>query len=492
MPAPTCARRRIDHAVFLTTRYRQQLIDGFDPVAAAGRAVATSGRAVLVAATTVSIAMLGLYASGISFIGKLGLAAVVAVAISAAGALTLLPALLGLVATHIDRVHLGRTVAEGGGADDGWRRWALAIEAHPWRFLAAGVCVLAVLAIPVLSMRLGHLSDGVDPRSYTDRRAYDLIASAFGPGTDGTLTIVVAAGGTASVPATLATSLQRTLEAVPDVASVSPLRASPDGAVLYATVVPKTGPQAAATDALSSRLEDTTLSKALAKSGTTAYVTGATASALQFRDEVAARLWIILAVVVSTAFLLLLLTFRSLFIPVKVALLNLCSIGAAYGIVVAVFQWGWGRSILGVGENVPIESYVPMMMFAIVFGLSMDYEVFLLSRVKESWNRDHDSAEAVAAGLSSTARVITCAALIMTSVFLAYVGSSNVVVKMLAVGLASSVLVDATVVRLVLVPATMSLLGDANWWLPALLDRRLAHIGAEGPALAPLPAAVEP
>ena len=481
----------IDYGLFLTTRHRQQLMEGADPPAAAARTVATSGRAVLIAATTVVIAMLGLYASGIGFIGKLGLAAGIAVAVSGLAAITLVPALLATAGRRIDRITVRTPVAESsattGQSGDGWDRYAERVGAHPWRYLLAGVGVLVVLALPVLSLRLGHVDAGADPHSYTDKRAYDAVGSAFGAGSNGPFTVVAElAPATSGTDATgLASTLTSALQATHGVASVTPATPSPDGALLVTTVVPRTGPQDGATDALLSTLRDTTLPQALGPHGAHGYVTGTTAAQLDFRDTVAARLPIIIAVVIAAAFLLLLICFRSPFLAVKAALLNLLSIGAAYGVVVAVFQWGWGRSLFGVDENVPIESYVPMMMFAIVFGLSMDYEVFLLSRVRETWLRTRDNHSSVATGLAATARVISCAALIMTSVFLAFLLSTNVTIKMLALGLGVSVLVDATIIRLLVVPATMFLLDRANWWIPAWLDRVLPHLDPEGDGPAP-------
>ena len=470
----------IDYALFLTTRFRQAILDGADPVAAAGRTVGTSGHAVLVAATTVSIALLGLYASGITFIGQLGLAAVFTVAVAACAAVTLVPAGLAIAGRGIDRFAVRRPVAEPGSGGGAWRRYSRLVARRPWWFLAGGVLILAVLAAPLLSIQLGHVDNGADPTSFTDKRAYDLVAQAFGPGANGPFTIVVDVRHATQPPAALATGVQRALAATPGVARVSPLRPSPNGAVLVGTLVPASSPQAAATGTLFHRLVDTTLPAALSGSGARGYVTGDTAALIEFRDTLVARLPIIVGVVVATAFLLVVLAFRSLLLAVKAAVLNLLSIGASVGFVVAVFQWGLGRGLLGLSENVPIESYLPMMMFAIVFGLSMDYEVFLLSRVREGWDATHDNTEAVARGLATTGRVISAAALIMASVFIAFVASSQVVIKMLAVGLAASVLIDATIVRLVLVPATMTLLGRANWWLPGWLDRLLPHVDVEG------------
>lgn len=470
----------IDYALFLATRFRQLIADGADPVLAAARTTGTSGHAVLIAAATVSVALLGLYASGVSFIGHLGLAAVFTVVVAAMGAVTLVPAVLGLLGRRIDRLHVRKPVAETGADDDSWHRYASLVERKPWWFVAGGVLVLAVLSIPMFSIRLGHIDDGASPTTYTSKRAYDLIANTYGPGANGPLTVVVDVQHAAKPTSQIASSLQHTLAKTPGVASMSALTLSPDKALLVGKLTPSTAPQAAQTDGLFNRLFTQTVPNALAGTGAQGYVTGTTASQLQFRDTVSARLPIIIAVVVATAFLLVLASFRGLLLALKAAILNLLSIGAAYGVVVAVFQWGWGRSLIGISENVPIESYVPMMMFAIVFGLSMDYEVFLLSRVKESYDHSGDNTHAVATGLASTARVITCAALIMISVFTAFVASTSVVIKMLAIGLAASVLIDASVVRLVLVPATMTLFSKGSWWMPRWLDRIIPRIEAEG------------
>ena len=467
----------IDYALFLTTRFRQDLMDGHDPVPAAGRTAATSGRAVLVAAITVAVAMLSLYACGLSLIGKLGLAATIAVVVTAAAALTLVPAALGLTGRRIDRFTLRRPVAETAGDHDGWYRYAARVARRPWRFLTAGTLLMAVCAVPLFSMRLGHVDDSADPAHSTTRTAYDLIADAdgpgFGPGANGPFTVVVdlrhATASTGRITDRVGTALARTH----GVARITPPAASPDGKLLVTTLTPADGPQTAATADLFTTVGDHTLPDSLRGTGAEGYLTGSAAGQLDFRDIVTARLPLIIGIVLVAAFLLLMTVFRSLLIPVKAVILNLFTTAASYGVLVAVFQWGWGGHLLGLSEPVPIESYVPMMMFAIVFGLSMDYEIFLLSRMAETWHRTADNTRSVGTGLATTGRVISSAACIMTAVFLSFTASPTVVVKMLALGLAVSVILDATVVRLVLVPSAMFLMGRANWWLPRWLDRAL-------------------
>ncbi|MFI1108557.1 MMPL family transporter [Streptomyces physcomitrii] len=507
----------IDYALFLLTRHRQHLMDGADPVTAAGRAVATSGRAVLVSGCTVIVALTGLAVSGVGFIAKLGVAAALTVVTAVAGALTLVPAVLGLAGRRLDRYRVRRPIAEvepgaAGGTEDGaagdrtedgaggrtgmasdrseggpaeghgtWHRYARRVERRPWWFLAAGAAVVVVLAVPVFSLRLGHIGDGADPTSFTDRRAYDLMSEAFGPGSNGPLTVVVDQSAVSSGDrSALASQAQQALTGVPGARSITKPQPAGDGDILLATAYSTASPQSATTTDLVNRLVDETLPQAVSGTPAQGYVTGTTAAQVDFRDVVAARLPLIVAVVVALAFLIILLVFRGPLVALKAAVLNIFSIAASYGVVVAVFQWGWGGGALGVSGKVPIESYVPMMMFAIVFGLSMDYEIFLLSRVHEAWRRTGEARASVAHALEITARVISCAALIMVSVFAAFLVSDSVVVKMLGLGLAVSVLIDATVVRLLLVPAVMTLLGRAAWWTPRWLDRVLPRLDTEG------------
>ncbi|MDD9380832.1 MMPL family transporter [Streptomyces sp. ZAF1911] len=484
----------IDYALFLTTRFRQDLLDGHDPVDAAARTAATSGRAVVVAAVTVAVAMLSLYTCGLTFIGRMGLAATLVVVVTGAAALTLVPAALGLVGRRIDRFALRRPVAETSGDHDGWHRYAALVARHPWKFLTAGTLLLALCAVPLFSLRLGHVDDGADRAGSTTRTAYDWIAEGegpgFGPGANGPFVLVADLHDVAVPADRIGAELTAALRDTAGIAGFTPLAPSPDGRLLVSTVTPATGPQSAGTGSLFTTLTGTTLPSALKGTGAEGYLTGSTAGQLDFRDTVKDRLPLIIAIVLAAALVLLTFVFRSVVVPLKAVALNLFTTAASYGVLVAVFQWGWGSGLIGVSEPVPIESFVPMMMFAIVFGLSMDYEIFLLSAIAGSWRRTGDNTLAVGTGLAATGRVISSAALIMTAVFLSFAASPTVVVKMLAVGLAVSVILDATVVRLVLVPSAMFLMGRANWWLPPFLDRILPRQhdeDAAGPGPSPEP-----
>jgi putative drug exporter of the RND superfamily len=362
-----------------------------------------------------------------------------------------------------------------------WYRWSHLIQAHPWRSILVGVAILGTLAAPVLGLRLGFSDEGNFPRESTTRQAYDLLAEGFGPGFNGPLVIAVALDSPEA--AASLTALTEAIAATDGVQSVSPPfpndPAAPAAALIQ--VIPTTSPQAEATVRLIENLRDNVVPQATAGSGATAYVTGFTAAGVDFTGFLAKRMVVFVGVVLALSFLLLMMVFRSLLVPLKAVVMNVLSIGAAYGVVVAVFQWGWMNGLTGI-EPAPIEPFIPMMMFAIVFGLSMDYEVFLLSRVKEEYDRTGDAVNSVADGLAATARVITAAAAIMVVVFGSFLLEESRIVKLFGLGLAIAVFLDATLVRMLLVPATMELLGAKNWWLPRWLDRILPQLHVEGPA----------
>ncbi len=483
----------IDYALFIVTRHRENLRQGMTVEEAAGRALASSGSAVLFAGVTVMIAICGLAIAGIPMVTVMGLMVAMTVAVMVALALTLLPALLGFAGHKIDRVRLPglRRVGQaavGSGGDERetfWHRWGRQVSAHPWRWFATGVLVLGVLTVPVFSMRLGMTDNGSSPESLTTRQAYDLLAEGFGPGFNGPLLLSVELDGT---PVQALAPLERAIADTPGVDSVAPIQANEDGTAAVLRVIPSTSPQDDATTQLVHHLRDDVIPSALGDTpGVQVHVGGQTALFIDMSDKVSSRLPWFLGAVILLSVLLLTMVFRSVAVPLKAAIMNLLSIGAAYGVIVAVFQWGWLKGAFGVEETVPIVSFMPMMLFAILFGLSMDYEVFLLSRVREEYLHRRDNDAAVVEGISATARVITSAALIMISVFAAFVLGDDPVIKMFGLGLATAVLIDATIVRLVLVPATMNLLGDRNWWLPRWLDRILPRLDVEGAAGLPEP-----
>jgi len=470
----------IDYALFIVTRHRENLRRGMTVEEAAGRAIATSGSAVLFAGATVVIAISGLAIAGIPAVTVMGLMAGLTVAVMVALALTLLPALLGFAGHRIDAIRLPGMRAGAGipGRESLWHRWGRQVAAHPWRYLVGGTLALLLLASPVLGMRLGMTDNGASSESMTTRRSYDLLADGFGPGFNGPLLLSVRLDG--ATTADLA-PLRAAVAADPGVAAVAPPQANADGTAAVLRVVPTTSPQDGRTSDLVHRLRDDVIPRAVATvPGAQVYVGGQTATFIDLSDHLADRLpWFVGAVILLSV-LLLTMVFRSIAVPIKAAVMNLLSIGAAYGIIVAIFQWGWLKGVVGLSETVPIVSFMPMMLFAILFGLSMDYEVFLLSRVREEYLARRDNDAAVIEGVSATARVITSAALIMISVFAAFVLGDDPVIKMFGLGLASAVLIDATVVRIILVPATMKLLGDWNWWLPGWLDRLLPRLDVDG------------
>ena len=466
----------IDYALFIVTRYRAALHRTGSPEAAVIEAMNSSGRAVVFAAFTVMISVLGMILMGLSFLHGLAVGTSLAVVIAMLAAITLLPALLGFVGFTVDRFTVHRTKASP--CETMWHRWARFVQRKPVGIMIGGFVLLVVVALPTFGLRLGAADASNDPKSSTTHQAYDLIAHGFGAGANGPMLVVMETktpDATAAIP-----GLASALRATPGVASVSDVRSNPTATASLMTLIPTTPPQAEATVRLVHHVRDDVVPRAVGRSGLVAHVGGQTAGMIDFADVISRRLPIFIGAVLALSFLLLMLVFRSILVPLKAVVMNLLSIGAAYGIVVAIFQWGWGDGLVGV-EKAPIEAWVPMMLFAIVFGLSMDYEVFLLSAIREHYDRTGDNATAVAEGLASTARVITAAALIMVFVFGSFVVSDLRALKLIGLGLAVAVAVDATIVRVVLVPATMELLGDANWWLPRWLSRVLPHLQIDEP-----------
>jgi RND superfamily putative drug exporter len=523
----------IDYALFIVTRYREGLRSGLPPEEATVVAADTAGRAVLFAGITVMISLLGMYMMGMAFVYGLAIAGSVAVGFMVLAALTLLPALLSLVRHRIDvttraalaALILFATLSLVGVVFFGtlsllpigllvaivvmaasfvikswrkpiahrepkpreeqlWFRWSRLVQRRPWTSFLLGLASLIALTLPLFGMRLALSDNGNRAEWQTARRAYDLLARGFGPGFSGPLTLVgeVPSGVDAATLEQTNASLTDAMRAEDGVAYVSePMMATPE-LVLW-KVVPDTAPQDEATSELVHHLRDQVIPASLEESSASDYhinVGGFTAIAVDLSDYFGQRVFVFIAAVLLLSFLLLMAVFRSLLVPLKAVLMNLLSIGAAYGVVVAVFQWGWLADVIGVGRAGPIEPFIPMMLFAIVFGLSMDYEVFLLSRVKEEFDRTGDNSSAVADGLTATARVITAAALIMVAVFGSFVAGDDRTVKLFGLGLAVAVFIDATLVRMVLVPATMELLGARNWWIPKWLDRVLPRIEVEG------------
>jgi RND superfamily putative drug exporter len=458
----------IDYVLLLVTRYREQLARGLDPAAAVVRTMDTAGRAVLVAGTTVVISLLGLAAMGLSYMTGAAVATMIAVSVVVLASLTLLPALLGMLGTRVDRLRLLRPRTRRSEQPAGWHRWALGVQRRPVAAVLAGTAVLALLTAPLLGLRFGFPDSGNDPAGSSAREAYDLTVEAFGAGAPGPLLLVTAQGAEALAPAVEAAA------ALPGVAQVGEPVVALDGRTALVTVVPTTSPQDPATERLVAELRDA--------GGNDVHVGGWTAMALDQTDDVAGRLPLLVAGVVGLSFLLLLAVFRSPAVAIKAAVLNLASIGAAYGVVALVLEGGWAGQLVGIDTATPLPAFVPVLMFAVLFGLSMDYEVFLMSGVREAWTRTRDARGAVVAGLAGTGRVITAAAAIMVVVFGAFVPSDQVFLKVIGIGLATAILVDATVVRMLLVPAVMQLLGERAWALPAWLDRRLPHLQVEGPA----------
>jgi RND superfamily putative drug exporter len=467
----------IDYALFIVTRYRENLEGGLDPERSVVRAINTAGRAVLFAGTTVVISILGLLLMQTSIYQGSAIGIAIGVLTTMAASVTLLPALLGFVGRNIDKLGVHRRKARTNPRESVWVRWSHVIQRRPWPALIIGLIILLVLAIPLFAMRFGLADAGNRPDSDTTRRAYDLVAEGFGPGFNGPLLLVAKTPDGEQDVAAL-TELSDRLNGTEGVAFATPPISSQDGSLAVMRVFPTSDPQSQSTADLVDHLRDDVVPSVIGDE-VDVKVGGLTASADDFAAYTAERIPIFMGAVLLLSFLLLMLVFRSLLVPLKAVIMNLLSIGAAFGVVVAVFQWGWGASLIGVDRATPIEAWAPVYIFAIVFGLSMDYEVFLLSRIKEEYDRTGHNATAVADGLALTARVITAAAAIMVCVFGSFVLGDEVSLKLLGLGLAVAVLIDATVVRLVLVPSTMELLGDWNWWLPKWLDRILPRVHVE-------------
>ena len=522
----------IDYALFIVTRFREQLHLGHSVEQSVVMAIDTSGRAVTFAGLTVVISLLGMLVMGVSFVSGLGIGAATVVMVTMVASLTLLPALLGFAGERIEVTRWRGLISAGLVAvgliglglnlnpllvgfplaiivmiagfafaplkkefarkapkplnQTSAYRWSRFVQGHPWPLAIGATAILFILTIPLFGIRLGFSDAGNLPVDNTGRKAYDLLSDGFGPGSNGKLLLVgeVPAGTDISNPRTLIEVSQQ-LEEVPGVQAVSPpipsnlQSPSESGAVLW-VVTPTTSPQDEATTNLVVDLRENLLPTVTAETGIDVLVTGQVGISVDFANYLSGRLFLFFAAVLSLSFLLLMVVFRSLLVPLKAVIMNLLSIGAAYGVIVAIFQWGWAKDLFGI-EPAPIEPFIPMMLFAIVFGLSMDYEVFLLSRIREEWLHTGDSHTSVANGLAATARVISAAAAIMVFVFGSFLLEDDRAIKLFGFGLAFAVLIDATLVRMLLVPASMELLGDKNWWFPAWLDRLLPSINVEGP-----------
>jgi putative drug exporter of the RND superfamily len=511
----------IDYALFIVTRYREALHDGMSVEDSIVEAIDTSGRAVLFAGITVVVALLGLLSIGLAFVSGFSVAMAIGVAVMMIASVTLLPALLAMVGHRIDNTsraavlslaiavfsamiaiftHTAAIVlagvivaiaaqilrffiaplraplphrAQNNHQHSVWWRWSRVIQRRPWTSLIGSVVLLGVMSAPMFSLRLGFSDNGNADKSTDVRRAYDLISEGFGPGFNGPLYISVG-GNTPSDPAAMK-QFAATISQAEGIAAAVPVPL-PSDEVGLVIAYPTTSPQDEATSDLVHRLR----SDVIPATNVDAKVGGFTAGGIDFSDYLSQRLPWLIGIVLVLSFILLMAVFRSILVPLKAVLMNLLSVGAAYGVVVAVFQWGWAGDFFGIGKPGPVEAWAPMFLFAIVFGLSMDYEVFLLSRMKEEYHRTGDNATAVADGVAATARVITAAALIMVCVFAAFVLAPDRQLKLFGMGMAVAVFIDATVVRMLLVPATMELLGDRNWWIPKWLDRVLPRIDVEG------------
>ena len=494
----------IDYALFIVTRHFRGLNSGLDLRESIARAVATSGGAVTFAGGTVTIALVSLAVAGIPLVTTMGLMAAIAVVVAVLAALTLLPAMLAITGPHINSLrvrgrHQDRRHAAAPPKQGLWARWADGVARHPVIAMLAALAILIPLAVPLLSLNLGQKDVAALSTSTTERRAYDLISQNFGPGVNGPLIIAVSLGSPAQPPAGSSSSsssssagsdpraddprlqtLQKDVSATSGVAAVSPVQIDKAGTTAYFNAIATTGPADQATANLVSTLRSSAIPTADKGTSMTAYVGGTTASNVDLASEISSKLVLQILVVIALSFALLLLAFRTVVIPVQAAVMNLLSIGAAYGVLTALFQWGWLHSLIGLDGAVPIVSYVPLFMFAVLFGLSMDYEVFLVSQIKEHVDEGQDYKSSVVSGLVTSAVVITAAASIMVFVFGSFVLNGDPTVKQFGIGLAVAVILDATVVRCLLVPARMIMMGKHAWYLPRWLGRILPRISIEG------------
>ncbi|MDU0256475.1 MMPL family transporter [Streptomyces sp. PU10] len=473
----------IDYALFIVTRHRRGLKRGLSVTDAAAEAVATTGRAVVFAGATVCIALLGMLILRLSFLNGVAVAASLTVILTVAASVTLLPALLSYIGPRALNRRERRRLAEHGPEPEVptglAARWSAFVERRPKLLGALALVVITVLALPTLGLRLGTSDQGNDPRGTTTRQAYDVLADGFGPGVNGPLTLVTEVRGAEDRLAL--DNLDATLRTTEGVSSVTPVMYNSGGDAAHLTVVPESAPQSQQTSELVERLRSEVLPRAEAGTALDVHVGGVTAGYDDFADVIVGKLPLFVGVVIGLGCLLLLLAFRSVGIPLKAAAMNVAAVAAAFGVVVAIFQWGWGSELLGLGSAGPIEPFLPVIMVSVLFGLSMDYQVFLVSRMYEEWLETGDNRRAVRVGLAETGRVINSAAVIMISVFLAFVLSGDRVIAMFGIALAAAVALDAFVLRTLLVPALMHLLGRANWWLPRRLDALLPRISIEPP-----------
>ena len=476
----------IDYALFIVTRFRENRQRGDTVDAAVAVAMNTAGRAVLFAGATVILALLGQLLLGVGFLDGLAVASALAVLTTMLAALTALPALLSRFGERVGHrsPRLSRRRGPDAPASGAWLRWSHTLARHPWRGVIAGLAIMLTLAVPALSLRAGSSDAGNDATHLTTRQAYDLVAQGFGAGANGPLSVVVSlprARDTAAVD-----GVTSALRATGDVASVSPAHISPEGTTAVLQAYPRSSPQAAATTNLVNHLRQDVLPRVQRSTGTRILIGGASASAIDFSHVLSSKLPLFIGVVLILSAILLALVFRSLVIPVQAAAMNLLSIGASLGVIVAIFQWGWLGSLLGVTPG-PVEAFIPEILFALVFGLSMDYEVFIVSRIHEEWVRRRDATAAVHHGMSTTGRLITAAATIMICVFASFALGDNRDVKLFGISMASAVFLDAFVVRSLLLPSVLQLLGPRTWWMPTWLSQRVPRISidAEDPVLTP-------